>query len=67
MQVLERRLGVGGDLSDQVAGGPVLAGHDLLCERELDPQGDQPLLAAVVQVTLDAPALRVGGMGDAGA
>ena len=67
MEVLERGLGVGGDLLDQVADRLVLVSHDLLREGELDPQGDQALLRAVVQVALDAPALRVGGVRDPGA
>jgi hypothetical protein len=36
----------------------VLVAHDLLGERELDPQRDQPLLAPVVQIALDPPRAR---------
>ena len=34
----------------------------LLGQREADPQGDQSLLGAVVQIALEARALRVGGL-----
>ena len=37
-----------------------IARHELLGELELDPQRDQPLLRAVVQVALEAPPLAVG-------
>jgi hypothetical protein len=50
VQILERRLGVGGDLLDQLAGRPVLVPNDLLREGELHPQDHEPLLRTAVQV-----------------
>ena len=38
--------------------------EQLLSERELDAQPDQPLLGAVVQIALDARPLVVSGSGD---
>jgi hypothetical protein len=64
-QLLDRELGLLARLRHQ----PRRAGgipRDLgLRETEGQGHGDQPLLGAVVEVTLDAPALFVGGREDA--
>ena len=58
VQVRERALGVGGQLVDQRR--ERWGRLELLGQRELDPQRDQPLLRTVVEIALDPPPLGVG-------
>ena len=65
-QLLHRELGLLARLGDQARGraaGSLCQAR--LGEAEREGDGDQPLLGAVVQVALDAPALLVGGGDDA--
>ena len=59
-ELVEGAVDVVGQPLEQLAGAGRAAGHHLLGELEPDPQRDEPLLAAVVQVALDPPALVVG-------
>jgi hypothetical protein len=63
-QLLERELDLVAELVDRLQGRDRIDAPELLGERELDPQADQALLSAVVQVALDARALDVGAAGD---
>ena len=59
-QLVEDAVDVVGQPLEQLACAGRAAGHHVLGELEPDPQRDQPLLAAVVEVALDPPALVVG-------
>ncbi len=59
-QLGERLLGLGVGLVDQLTGGVEVVAEPGLGPAELHGQRDQPLLRAVVQVTLDPPPLRLG-------
>src|SRR5512133_990287 len=64
-QLLDRELRLLARLSDQACCARWIAREPRLGEPEHHRQGDQALLRAVVQITLDALALGVGGRDDA--
>ena len=64
-ELVEHAVDVVGEPLEQLACAGRAAGHHLLGELEPDAQRDQPLLAAVVEVALDPPALVVGRREDA--
>ena len=66
-QLLHRELGLLARVGDQRRGGERVRRQARLRHPERQRQRDQPLLRAVVQVTLDPAALGVTGGDDAGA
>ena len=63
-QVLEGSLGLDAECADRLGPRGGILVQRLLGEREPDPQRDQPLLGAVVQVALDPRALEIGRLRD---
>ena len=66
-QLLHRLLEVGRDLVEHLLGGVGIGVGELACEPGAHRERDEVLLRAVVEVALDAAALEVGGLDDAGA
>ena len=66
-QLLHRLLEVGRDLVEHLLGGVGVGVGELAGEAGAHRERDEVLLRAVVQVALDAAALEVGGLDDAGA
>ena len=64
-QLLEGCVHVVAQAMEHLPGAGVAGGQHLVRQLEPDPKGHQPLLAAVVEVPLDAAALVVGGHQDA--
>jgi hypothetical protein len=64
LQFVERRFGLESELPHRIDAGSGIRSRTFLGQPQPDTQGDQPLLRAVVKVTLDSCPFEIGGLGD---